>query len=178
LLAKLQRHDLGVSRSERLRFLRTYLGEGGARSERREACAKIMRAFFTIRQRDARHATRAAFQPGGRIGREGRTWYVKGREQAPVIRLNLGPARSRAIWTLCHVYERLRLPALRPVRLDDQGVDLQVPELDEHAMEFHAAVTRARRRFEPYGSFVREPQWALTAGGAVLLTPDAFRLRL
>jgi hypothetical protein len=178
LLAKLHRHDLGVSQSDRLRFLRSYLGEGCARSERREAWAKIARAFIAVRRRDARHATRAAFRPGRQIGREGRTWYVKGREQAPVIRLALGPARSRAIWTLCHVFERLRLPALRPVRLDDEGVDLQVPDLDEHAMEFHAAVTRARRRFEPYGAFVREPQWALTPDGAVLLTPDAFRLRL
>ncbi len=178
LLAKLQRHDLGVSNSERLRFLRSYLDQDGERLGRREAWAKIARAFLAIRRRDARHATRAAFRPGRRIGRDGRTWYVKGREQAPVIRLSLGPARSRAVWTLCHVYERLRLPALRPVRLDDQGVDLQVPELDEHAMEFHGAVARARRRFEPYGSFVREPQWALTPSGAVLLTPDAFRLRL
>ena len=68
--------------------------------------------------------------------------------------------------------------ALRPVRLDAHSVDLLAPDLDEHAMDYHAAVARALRRFEPYGRFVRDPEWALTSAGAVLLTPNAFRLEL
>ena len=116
--------------------------------------------------------------PGERLTRLGAEWLVREREGAAAVRLNLDTAQCRAIWVLAHVFERLSLPALRPVRLGDQFVDLLAPDLDEHAMEFHAAVARARRRFAPYGRWVREPQWVLTPRGAVLLTPNAFKLDL
>jgi hypothetical protein len=178
LLAKLQRHDLGVSRTDRLRLLRAYLTDGDERSARRAAWRRIEPELLNLRRRDARRAIKGAFEVGRHVGQQGRTWYIKGREDAAVVRLSLDAAQCRAVWTLAHVFERLALPALRPVRLDDDAVELLAPELDEHAMEFHTAVARARKRFDPYGTWVREPQWALTPAGAVLLTPSAFKLRL
>ena len=177
LVAKLHRHGLGVSRADRLRFLSAYLGDGD-RAERRRAWEKIRPAFFEVRTNDARRAAKGAFQEGRHVGRENGTWYVKGRENAGVVRLTLDAPQCRAIWTLAHVFERLGLPALRPVRLAADHVDLLAPELDEHAMDFHAAVARAKQQFAPYGQWVRDPQWALTKDGAILLTPTAFKLTL
>ena len=177
-LAELAHQELPVSWSDRLRFLRAYLEDGGSPRARRRAWESIRPALLKLRKADARRAARAAFMPGERLTRLGAEWLVREREGAAAVRLNLDTAQCRAIWVLAHVFERLSLPALRPVRLGDQFVDLLAPDLDEHAMEFHAAVARARRRFAPYGRWVREPRWVLTPRGAVLLTPNAFKLDL
>lgn len=178
LLAKLHRHDLGVSRSERLRFLRAYQGKGSRPETRRRDWTEIESAYYRVRKNDARRAARAAFQVGRNVACVDGVFSVAGRENSAAIRLHLDTAQCRAIWMLAHVFERLALPALRPVRMADHFVDLLAPELDENAREFHAAVARARSRFAPYGRWVRDPQWALTREGAVLLTPNAFKLKL
>ena len=167
----------GVSAPDRLRFLDAYLGCASG-AARRAAWQSIRAAYRRLLRAEARRAARAAFRPGPQLVREGAALCVAGREDAPAVRLHLDTAQCRTIWTLTHVFEQLGLPALRPVRLDEQFVDLLAPELDDNAMEYHAAVARARRRFEFWGRFVRDPQWALTPRGAVLLTPNAFRLEL
>ena len=87
-LAKLHRRDFGVSRSERLRFLRTYLGSSGAagRAERRAAWEKIWPEFRRIRARDARRAAEAAFKEGRHLAREGEAWLVRARAGEKTIR--------------------------------------------------------------------------------------------
>jgi hypothetical protein len=177
LLAKLHRHDLGVSHTERLRFLRSYLGEPGTPSQRREAVRKISSAFLEIRKRDARRAARGAFQEGRHVGREGASWFVRGREDLQTIRLELSPARARAGWIAAHQLERLNLPALRPVRLSERGLELQAPPPAERAGPRQAAVERALSRFAPLGEFVEEPQWDSTPNGVALRNPLAFRLK-
>jgi hypothetical protein len=158
LLAKLQHHELGVSRAERLRFLRAYLaaagdaataggagagrsGAGGGatlatgvpagsgREQRRSAWSAIHAGFARLRVRDARRAARGAFQVGRHVGREGGAWIVRGRERDPVLRLELGRRAARRAWVLAHQLERLGLPALRPARLDASGLALVAPAL-------------------------------------------------
>jgi hypothetical protein len=68
-LAKLHRRDLGVSRSDRLRFLRAYLGKDCSRAERREAWLRIWPEFRRIRRHDARHAEASAFREGRNLAR-------------------------------------------------------------------------------------------------------------
>ena len=177
-LAQLHRQAPGlVSAGDQLRFLRRYLGDGD-RQERRTAWRAILPAYRRLQRDEARRAAREAFRTGTAIAREGASLYVRRRRGSAAVRLHLDAAQCRTIWRLAHVFERLGLPALRPVRLDAHSVDLLAPDLDEHAMDYHAAVARALRRFEPYGRFVRDPEWALTSAGAVLLTPNAFRLEL
>jgi len=177
LLAKLHRHGLGVSLTERLRFLRSYLGEPGTRAQRREAVQKIISAFLEVRRRDARRAARGAFQEGRHVGCEGATWFVRGREDVQTIRLEVSPARARAGWIAAHQLERLNLPALRPVRLSERGLELQAPSPAEPAGPRQAAVERALRRFAPLGEFVEEPHWEPTPNGPALRNPLAFRLK-
>lgn len=177
LLAKLQRHELGVSRPNRLRFLSVYLGAENGRDARRSAWEQIFAEFERIRRRDARRAGRAAFRVGRQVGRDGRRWFVRGREDAAVIRISTRPRDGRRLWKLAHQLERLALPALRPVQLDDHGVELEHPGPDIELDERDAAIGRARKRFALYGSFVGEPDWALTREGALLRDPRSFRLR-
>ena len=179
LLAKLQRHELGVTRSDRLRFLRAYLGKSD-RALRRSAWQAIGAELVRIRIRAARRARHGAFQEGRHVAREGSAWIVRGRERADVIRLPLPRRAARRAWILAHQLERLNLPALRPARLDSLGIALLAPtggsELDEPARA--RAIERARRALLPYGRFVRAPQWAICSEGALLRDLPSFRLLL
>jgi tRNA A-37 threonylcarbamoyl transferase component Bud32 len=178
LLAKLHRHELSVSRTDRLRFLRAYLGEGAHPRARRAAWREIERAFWRIRRRDARRAARAAFRIGRNLARCDSTWVVRGRETSAVRRLALGAHAARRSWVLAHQLERLALPALRPARLGPDWLELleappAPPNLDEGA-----EIRRAARRLERYGVFVEEPEWMFGPQGALLSNPTCFHLRL
>jgi hypothetical protein len=202
LLAKLARHELGVSRSERLRFLSAYLeagraavqpGEtrrtspggpstearGAGRRERRAAWQAIEGELAGIRRRAARHAARGAFRPGRHVTREGDAWIVRGRETAPLLHLALQPREARATWVLAHQLERLGLPALEPARLDREGVAwvAPTPTAEPTAPERMRRISLARRAFERFGSFAREPEWLLSGQRALLRDPRAFELR-
>jgi hypothetical protein len=176
LLAKLHRHDLGISRTDRLRFLGWYLGPGADRGERRRALESILSAFRRIRARDARRAAQAAFRPGRHVAQRGDAWIVVGRESAPCLRLELPAAEAREVWVRAHQLERLGLPALRPVRLGPDWVELEDPgpqgETDD------AEASRARRALGAYGRFPLEPEWVFTRRGALLRDPRAFELTL
>jgi hypothetical protein len=180
LLAKLHRHGLGVSRSERLRFLEEYLAPNGGRAERRAAFERIARAFREIRARDARHAARGAFREGRHVRREGESWVVAGRERVAVVRLALPQREARATWIRAHQLERLGLPALRPVRLGERGIELEDPgapaRLPPETAE--AAILGALRRFQPWGRFVAAPEWHVGPRGALLRDPSAFELSI
>jgi tRNA A-37 threonylcarbamoyl transferase component Bud32 len=167
-LAKLHRHDLSVSRADRLRLLRAYLGEETGRQTRRGAWRKIEAAFWRIRRRDARHAARAAFRPGRHVAHKDSIWIVEGREQSHVRRLELGEEAARRAWVVAHQLERLALPALRPVRLGATWIDLLEPEAAPQSLDCDAAVRCARRRLGPYGSFIGDPVWAFGPEGALL----------
>lgn len=185
MLAKLARHELGVSRTDRLRFLRTYLSLGGvdndvrepaARAAVRDAWTRIEAAFRRVRARDARHARRAAFRAGRRLRKEGAEWVVVGRESMPVIALELG-SRARGVWRLAHQLERLRLPVLRPVRLRRGVLELEDPG-QETTQDPAEAIRRARRQLEHWGSFTRDPAWLVTKQGALLRNPDCYVLQI
>jgi tRNA A-37 threonylcarbamoyl transferase component Bud32 len=178
LLAKLHRHDLRVPRTDRLRFLRTYLGPGTGRAERRRAWQGIDAAFWKIRRRDARRAAHAAFRVGRHVGRDGAVWVVRGREKARTRRLELGPAESRRGWIVAHQLERLGLPALPPVRLGPGWLELLEPEPVGARGEREEDRRRAARRLERYGRFVRDPEWLAGPEGALLADPTTFRLGL
>jgi hypothetical protein len=176
LLAKLHRHDLGVSLTERLRFLRAYLGPEAGIAERRKAWERIGHEFLQIRARDARRAARSAFKEGRRLRRDGDVWVVRGREQTPVMRLPLQPGQAREAWVLAQQLERLNLPALRPVRLLPDAIELEDPGPSLERADRAALVHAARRRFEAYGRFVTQGDWWITRDGAKLRDPCAFRL--
>jgi tRNA A-37 threonylcarbamoyl transferase component Bud32 len=179
LLAKLQRHRLGVSRSQRLRFLRSYLGAGSSAAERRDAWERIRAELRKVRRHDARRAAKAAFKTGRELAHDGEQWIARGRESLPTVRFEMAPDEARRIWVLGHQLERLGLPALRPARLDAHGVALVLPSSDAPppAPEL---IRRAQRQLESYGRFVRTPDWAPTREdgreGAVLRDLRAFEL--
>ena len=176
LLAKLHRHDLGISRTDRLRFLGWYLGPGADRGERRRALERILSAFRRIRARDARRAAQAAFRPGRNVAQRGDAWVVVGRESAPCLRLELPAAEAREVWVRAHQLERLGLPALRPVRLGPDWVELEDPGPERETDD--AEASRARRALAAYGRFPLEPEWVFTRRGALLRDPRAFELTL
>jgi len=176
LLAKLQRQDLGVSRSDRLRLLRAYLGPGTGAPERRAAWERIRSEFQDLRRRDAERAAAGAFQLGRHVGREGSAWVIRGREASPVLRLELSPSDARDVWVRAQQLERLGLPALRPVRLDGGRIELEAPRESPCADAEHA-IERARRELVRFGELAADAQWVLTAEGARLRDPRALRLR-
>lgn len=173
-LAKLHRHRLGVSRSDRLRLLGAYLGEDNSRAARRCAWTRIRRAFFEVRAHDARHAAGAALREGRRVAREGQDWTVRGREALATLKIALPPGQARDAWISAHQLERLGLPALRPVRLGPEGLELEAPEMEVQCQA--DSIARARARFEGYGEFVREPEWVSGPEGPRLLDPLTFRV--
>ena len=176
LLAKLHRHDLGVSLTERLRFLHAYLGPEAGRAEHRRAWERIHHEFLQVRARDARRAARGAFKEGRHLRRDGDVWVVRGRERTPVLRLPLQPGQAREAWVLAQQLERLNLPALRPVRLLPNAIELEDPGPLLERADRAALVQAARRKFEAYGRFVTEGEWWITRDGAKLRDPCAFRL--
>jgi aminoglycoside phosphotransferase (APT) family kinase protein len=173
-LAKLHRHHLGVSRSDRLRLLRAYLGEQDSREARREAWRCIRSAFFEIRANDARRAASAAFRQGRRLARSGDVWSVREREGAAVVRLALGERDARHVWVTAQQLERLGLPALRPIRLGPDWVELEDPGPGPPPDE--AQIESGRRAYRGYGRFTRDPSWVAGPSGARLSDLRAFRL--
>jgi len=178
MLAKLHRHQLGVSATDRLRFLRAYLGEGAGRRERRRAAECIRSAFLRVRRHDAKRAAHGALRVGRHVAREGDLWVVKGREGTPTRRLRLRRREARRVWVLAHQLERLGLPGLPPVRRGPDWVEFEdLGPADPSADEL-LAIRRARDRFSYYGRFVTEPDWLFTPSGPKLGDPRAFRLQL
>ncbi len=173
LLAKLARREPSLSRSDHLRFLHAYLGPVD-RAEIREVCTQIREQFLKIRRRDARRAAQAAFKAGRHLSHEGEVWTVRERADAKTLRLELPRERAREAWTRAFQMERLDLPALRPVRLDESGVELAEHETIETTGD--AAIARARRAFELLGDFETKPEWRLTKDGAYLANPLSFRI--
>jgi len=175
-LAKLHRRDFGISRTDRLRFLRAYLGSRGSagREERRAAWQRIWPEFRRIRRRDARRAADAALEEGRNIARDGEALVVRARAGAKTIRLELGPDDSRRCWVRAHQLERLSLPALRPVRLGGSHVDLLDPGTALPRAPADQIIGRSLVALAPYGRFRAPPQWRFTAHGALLANPHAF----
>ena len=173
-LAKLHRRDFGVTRTERLRFLRSYLGPGAGRAERRAAWQKIWPEFRRIRSRDARRAAAAALSEGRNLAREGAAWVVRARAGAKTLRLELGAEESLRCWVRAHQLERLGLPALRPVRLDGARVELLDPGTALPRQPADQVIGRALAALAPYGRFNSPPHWRFTAHGALLANPQAF----
>jgi len=178
LLAKLHRDDLGVTYTDRLRFLRAYLGTAADRPARRVAWRRIRAALRRVRATAARHAARSAFRPGRHLAHAGEGWVVLSREELPVQRLSLGTRGAREVWVRLHQLERLRLPVLRPVRLGRDWVELEDPGAELPIEERESRIRRARRKFRGYGEFVAKGEWTVTPEGAKLRDPRAFRLDL
>ncbi|HKC52729.1 MAG TPA: lipopolysaccharide kinase InaA family protein [Myxococcota bacterium] len=175
-LAKLHRRDLGISRSDRLRFLGAYLGSQGraGRAQRRDAWRKIWPEFQRIRRRDARRAAASALQEGRNIAREGAALVVRARAGAKTLRLELAGDDARLCWVRAHQLERLGLPALRPARLDGNRVDLVDPGTALPRAPADQVIARSLAALAPYGRFRAPPQWRFTTHGAVLSNPHAF----
>ncbi len=177
-LAKLHRRDLGVSRSDRLRFLRSYLGAGSGRAERREAWERIWPEFRRIRRHDARHAEASAFREGRNLARQGDTWVMRARASAKTIALELDVETARRCWLRAQQLERLGLPALRPVRLAGGRVELLDPGSALPRAPANHVIGRSLAALAPWGHFNAPPQWLFTAHGALLRNPHAFELDL
>jgi lipopolysaccharide kinase (Kdo/WaaP) family protein len=177
-LAKLHRRDFGVSRTDRLRFLRAYLAApaSAARAERRAAWQRIWPEFRRIRRRDARRAEAAALREGRNLVREGEVLVVRHRNGAKTLRLELSPADAKLCWVRAHQLERLGLPSLRPVRLDGAHVELLDPGAEHPRAPADQLIGRALLALAPYGRFRATPQWRFTSHGALLANPHAFEL--
>lgn len=175
-LAKLNRRDFGVSRSDRLRFLRAYLGSKGreGRAERRAAWRKIWPEFQRIRRRDARRAAAGAFEEGRNLAREGESLVVRARKGAKTLRLELGEADARLCWVRAHQLERLGLPALRPVSWAGGVVELLDPGTAHPRAPADQVIARSLAALAPYGRFRSPPQWRFTSHGALLANPQDF----
>ena len=177
-LAKLHRRDLGVSRSDRLRFLRAYLGKDGGRVERREAWQRIWLEFRRIRRHDARHAEASAFREGRNLAREGEGFVMRARVSAKTIALELDVETARRCWLRAQQLERLGLPALRPVRLSGGRVELLDPGAVLPRAPANHLIGRSLAALAPWGHFSAPPQWLFTAHRALLRNPHAFELDL
>ncbi len=177
-LAKLHRRDLGVSRSDRLRFLRAYLGEASGRAERRAAWTRIWPEFRRIRKHDARHAAVAAFREGRNLARDGEAWVMRARASAKTIALELDAEEAKRCWLRAQQLERLGLPALRPVRLAGTRVELLDPGQALPRAPADQVIARSLAALAPWGHFRAPPQWLFTAHGALLRNPQTFELDL
>ena len=177
-LAKLHRRDLGVSRSDRLRFLASYLGESAGRKERRAAWLRIWPEFRRIRRHDARHAEASAFAEGRNQAREGDALVMRARASAKTIALELDVETARRCWLRAKQLERLGLPALRPVRLCGGRVELLDPGSSVPRAPANHMIGRSLAALAPWGHFSAPPQWLFTAHSALLRNPQAFELDL
>ena len=177
-LAKLHRRDFGISRSDRLRFQRAYLGAPAesARAERRAAWQRIWPEFRRIRRRDARRAANSAFERLVAARLEGEALLVRRRLGAKTVRLELAPDDAKLCWLRAHQLERLGLPALRPVRLEGALVELLDPGAEHPRAPVDQLIGRALLALAPYGRFRATPQWRFTAHGALLANPQAFEV--
>jgi hypothetical protein len=176
LLAKIFRHQIGVSAAEKLRFLRAYVGPETGAAGRRRAWLAIRSELARLRRHDARRAGAAAFKLGRHLVREGNVWLMRARRDAPVQRRVLDRARARSAWVRAHQLERLSLPALRPVRLDGTAVELLLPTGAREAAPTPVDVRVARGKFEACGRFAAEPHWLAADGGAWLTNPECFEI--
>jgi hypothetical protein len=174
LLAKLWRHRVGVSATDKLRFLRAYLAPQGDCAARRRAWESIRAELSRLRRHDARRAGAAAFKLGRHLEREDGGWVMHARRGAAVLRRVLDPERARSAWVRAHQLERLALPALRPVRLSGPTVELMLPPGARDTPPAPLDVRVALRKLSACGSFVAEPQWLAADGGAWLINPEAF----
>ncbi len=177
-LAKLHRRDLDVSRSDRLRFLRAYLGDGCGRAERRAAWLRIWPEFRRIRRHDARHAEASAFREGRNQKREGEALVMRARAMAKTIALELDVETARRCWLRAQQLERLGLPALRPVRLCGGRVELLDPGSSVPRAPANHLIGRSLAALAPWGRFSSPPQWLFTAHSALLRNPQSFELEL
>jgi hypothetical protein len=174
-LAKLHRRDLGVSRTDRLRFLSAYLGAGSSRAARADAWRRrIWPELRRIRRHDARHAAAAAFREGRNIARAGEGWLVRARAGAKTIAFELDPESARLCWLRALQLERLGLPALRAVRLDGPKVELLDPGTALPRAPADQVIGRALRALAPFGQFRAPPQWHFGPRGALLRNPQSF----
>jgi tRNA A-37 threonylcarbamoyl transferase component Bud32 len=173
LLAKLHRYPVRVSATDRLAFLRAYLGDEDSRERRREVWNQIREAFLRIRRRDARRAAAAAFKAGRHLERHGGAWVVRARGSAPVVARELGPEQARRAWIRAHQLERLSLPALRPVRLKGGRIELMRPEGSGKAPDARA-IQIARRKLERLGRLSDEPEWLADDTHVWLANPECF----
>jgi len=176
LLAKLFRHQVGVSTVEKLRFLNAYLGDTADRAGRRRAWQSIRAELARLRRHDARRAGAAAFKLGRHLERDGPGWVMRARRGAAVKRRVLDAGRARAAWVRAHQLERLSLPALRPVRLEGPSVELLLPSGARAAPPEPIDVVVARRKLAACGRFVAEPEWLAADGGAWLANPEVFEV--
>jgi hypothetical protein len=71
LIAKLHRYPIRASGTDRLAFLKAYLGAQDSAARRREVWQEIRREFLRLRARDARRAAAAAFKLGRHLERQG-----------------------------------------------------------------------------------------------------------
>jgi len=177
-LAKLHRRDLGVSRSDRLRFLRAYLGKDAGRAERRAAWLRIWPEFRRIRTRDAQNAGESAFREGRNLALEGGAWVMRARSGAKTIALELDVETARRCWLRAQQLERLGLPALRPVRLFGTRVELLDPGAALPRAPADQVIAHSLAALSPWGHFRAPPQWLFTAHRALLRNPHAFELDL
>jgi hypothetical protein len=177
-LAKLHRRDLGVSRSDRLRFLRAYLGGHSGREGRRAAWQLIWPEFRRIRRHDARHAEASAFLEGRNLARVGDAWVMRARAAAKTIALELDTETARRCWLRARQLERLGLPALRPVRLAGGRIELLDPGAALPRAPAEQAIARSLAALAPWGHFCSPPQWLFTAHNALLRNPHAFEFDL
>ncbi len=200
LLAKLQRHQLGVTYSDRLRFLRAYL-EDTPEISRRAAWSQISARLLEVRRNDARRAERGAFQEGRLLERIGAEWQVRGREQISAREIELPRKQAQQQWVLALQLERLRLPALRPVRLTRTGIVLASPVAvaeeaqrdtprertappgagpadSQHTAETERRIVQACREFERFGSWRAAPRWEADGNTVWLADLTTFELAI
>ncbi len=174
LIAKLHRHKMRLTYSNRLRFLRAYLGENTTSQELRDAWTKIEPIFYALRRRDARRAGEGAFEAGRNIHHDGDMWTVHARRDEPVKRIMFeNNDAACTAWRRSHQIERLALPALKGVRMGPDWVEYQRPDIDGEPNPIE--IERNLKRCKRFGEFVSEPQWGVLGGLTVLTNPHGYQ---
>jgi hypothetical protein len=99
---------------------------------------------------------------------------LRARVGAKTMALELDPETARLCWLRALQLERLGLPALRAVRLDDRKVELLDPGTALPRAPADQVIGRALRALSPFGHFRAPPQWHFGPRGAVLRNPHSF----
>ena len=99
---------------------------------------------------------------------------MRARKGAKTLRLELGPDEAKLCWVRAHQLERLGLPALRPVKLAGNVVELLDPGTAHPRSPADQVIARSLAALAPYGRFRAPPQWRFTSQGALLANPHAF----